>query len=682
MLTPKLKKNILSALILLGLLTALISLIKGPIKNVFEYNVDEGFESIKSALFLKGFSLYKEIWCDQPPLYTVAQSCWFKLFGSSLYHGRILVSIFSCVFLWAFYQTIKNLWGKFCGFLAVIFLLLSALYLRLGISIMHGTVALSLAMLSIYFITLYKKSYAKYHLALSGIFFALSLQTKLITAFLVPLIILEIIQINWIGLSERRKLSLLFRPLILWLSSLLAVSLIFIAVFFHFNLPLIIQLLIQPHLTKITAPGSNFFTIWQIILTDYDIALLALMGIILLVRQKKWRFIFPALWLSATLAAIAVYRPIWEHYYTLVSIPICWLAAISFSRFFSKIRNMKTTEIKKPKRTDIFFRWLTAAIIILTILKIPGKYDRMLKSIQVETTPEENKIVNFLLKHKKNIRWIFTDRPTFAFKADILVPPELAIATEKRDLASKSGQIYLINKLEEYRPEVIVFQSSAMLTIGPPAISYIKENYILFYELTPHGKEEILPLSIETELFIKLKSNFDQIKLFRPKPDYKYFYRLLTKELQDKAGYFLVETLKELIASAPQPITKESLNANPILPFTLSGNGRFRLKPYDQVSKKWEEKLQNQSVSFFAYQFFKAMLKTWESEHENGAIPTSTISRLKSLRERVLEDMKTNKVMSSFYPRDFKFTSTFYEKFFHNPIKLYLRKDAAELYND
>lgn len=660
-LSPKLKKYLLSALIPLAISTGLFFIVKGPITHVFEYNVDEGIKSMTSLLMLKGFSLYSKIYSDQPPLFTAILAWWFKLFGPSIYHGRILILIFSFIFLWAFYQTIKHAWGQFCGFTAVIFLLLSSLYLRLGISIMRGTVSLSLAILSIYCITLYKKSCSKYLLVLSGVFFALSLQAKLITAFLIPLIVFEIIQAEWINLGDK-KLRRFLPSLLLWSGSLLAVSLVFFAIFFHFNFPLVIQRLIQPHLRKLTVPNCDFFLIWQLILSDYDIALLALMGIILLIRQKKWQFLFPALWTGTALAALTIYKPIWEHYYTIVSIPICWLAAISFSQFFAGMRNKKN-----------FSYWLTAAIIILTILKMPGKYSRMLESIHVETPPEKHEIVDLLLKYKKDIRWIFTDRPIFAFYVHILVPPELALIEKKRDFINKTDQTYLIDKLEEYKPEVILL--TKLKYLAPTAIAYIKNNYTLLYKLTPHYHyvDETNAPPIEKELFMKLtnyflnlKEHFNQIEFFRPKPDYKYFYRLLTKDQQFEAAYFLAGSLDGSIASE---------SANSILPFTQSENGKFRLKSYDEVAKKWTENFPDQSVSFFAYQYFKKVFKIWEGEQGKSAVSVSTISRLKSLRGTILSDMERGEVIHSFNPR--RNPPTFYEKRSYE-IVFYIRKDTIK----
>lgn len=477
------QRRILLPIILLAIFITVVLIIKTPIKQTFEYNPDEGLELMKSSLFLKGFTLYKEISNDQPPLFTLILSYWFKLFGPSVHHGRILIFIFSCMLLWAFYGTIKKLWGELCGFIAVIFLLLSAFYLRLSISIMIGTASFSLAMLSILCLMLYKESQTKYLLLFSGIFMALSVHTKMSTAFLMPIIASEIIQTKWPNLKDKKELTHLLPPLLLWFGGFLTVYLTILFIFFRFNLSLIYQQLIQPHLNRSDIPSDNFLVIWRMVLVDYDIALLGLTGIILLIRQRRWQYFFPVLWLGAALTVFSIYQPIWDHYYLFVSIPISWLAAISFSQFFISLRRKGIRKISRPKKIDKFLRWVTVAIIALTILRLPSKYNILRGSIWEGTAAAEHRAVELLSKYKEHTRWIVTDRPIFAFYAGILVPPELVLITHKRQFTEHSAQDYCIDKLEMYKPEMILL--SELKYYGPRVISYIQKNYSTIYQAMP-----------------------------------------------------------------------------------------------------------------------------------------------------------------------------------------------------
>ncbi len=444
---------------------------------------------MKSFLFLKGFSLYKEIWSDQPPLLTVILSSWLKLFGPSVFSGRILIFIFSSILLWALYQTIKGLRGNFCALMAIIFLVLSTMYLRLSISIANDLPALSLAMLSIYFINLYKKIYLKYLLVLSGILMAFSLQIKLITIFLIPLIILEIVQIEKTNLKERNHP---FVSVVLWLGSFLIIYFAIIITFFHWDFYMLIQQLIKPHYiaSKGVIPGYRQDTLLAVfnkaLFRDWDIFLLVLIGIIFLRREKERRSFFPVIWLVLAFTILLNYTPVRDYYYLLLSIPASWLAAIGFSECF-------LFGIKKRG----WLRWLILSAIILTSLRLPVKYNGVNKDLKDKTNVEEYKAVALLSSYSRQVRWIFTDMPIFAFYANIPVPPELAVISAKRIFTKNLPPDYLITILEKYKPELVLLgrfqneeteiQKENELKIMP----YVSKYYLKIF----HYKPQIYPSS-------------------------------------------------------------------------------------------------------------------------------------------------------------------------------------------
>lgn len=259
------------------------------------------------------------------------------------------------------------------------------------------------------------------------------------------------------------------------------------------------------------------------ILADYDIALLALMGIILLIKQKKWQLFFPVLWLTTALIILMLWRPIWDHYYLLVSIPICWLAAISFSQ-----------KTNKSKKMDIFLRWITVALIIITIARLPLKCYRTWRSVRISTggkaTSEEYALVNLLLRYKPYIRWVFTDRPIFAFYANMLVPPELSLTTEeKREFKDTMAQNYLIDKLQKYNPELILLDRFKFY--GPQVISYIERNYTKIYP--EHPEYDNIGIDYNT-LFTHLRETIGNKPFSYPATDFTNIKLYLRKDIAER----------------------------------------------------------------------------------------------------------------------------------------------------
>ena len=325
------KKTLISTVSLIIIIIFLTLITHIPINKTFEYNFDEGTNIIKSTLILNGYSLYKEIIDDQPPLFMIILTYWLKIFGTNIPNGRILVLIFSFLLLSSFYGTIKIYQGKVCALTAVIFLILSNIYLKASISLMIDIPALSTAMISIYYLTLFKKTSSKNLLILSALFFAVSLQIKLYAVFLLPLVIYELIKGNPAFLISKKHTNLTI--LTIWITSFLLSYIPLILIFFSFDFLKIFQYLLYPHAKMIRYPGNNFLIILKSITKDYDFFLLAIAGCILIIKQKLQKSVFPILWLTIATLILINHSPLWEHYYLLISIPICWLAAIAFNYF-------------------------------------------------------------------------------------------------------------------------------------------------------------------------------------------------------------------------------------------------------------------------------------------------------------------------------------------------------------
>lgn len=165
-----------------------------PIEQVFQFDrSDEGIELIKASLYSKGFALYTQMWDDQPPLSTVMLSGWFHLFGSSILTARLLTLCFSTILVWSFCQTLRIYVGNLSAMIGTIWLIISSDFLKLSVSVMFGLPSLALAMLSIYTLSLYKQQPRRALIILSGGLLALSLQIKLFTLFLLPLMIFELL---------------------------------------------------------------------------------------------------------------------------------------------------------------------------------------------------------------------------------------------------------------------------------------------------------------------------------------------------------------------------------------------------------------------------------------------------------------------------------------------------------
>ncbi len=471
-------KNIFFSIIILFLYVGFVLAIR-PVNQAFEFDYDEGLNLIKALLYSQGFSLYTQIWNDQPPLFTVLLSYWFNIFGYSVFAARVLVILFSALLIWSFYQILRFYLGTIPALVSTLLIFTSWLFLRLSISVMIGIPSLSLAMLSIYLLTLYKQQRRKHFIILSGAVLAVSLQTKLFTIFLVPLMIFYLLDFKLRepegSKSKNFFPSSVLSPLLLWLIFIAVIYLGVSLIFQAFNY----EQLVQAHLgEKVQGQSTTFNNIENLpyfLYQDYDYVFLAFIGSLAILFKKQREGIFPITWLVTASLILLKHKPVWYHYYPLLAIPICWLAGYGVAlviNFFPEGWNSNPKSLNFKK---LIFPLLATALLIVSMIAIPAK--------PKGRPPKSLEVMNLVLKHKDSTQWIFTDRPIYAFYAGLPVPPELAVMSDKR---LKSGNLTfddIITVLKKYRPEQIVlgrwietFKSNSQFS------TYLNENYSKTYQ--------------------------------------------------------------------------------------------------------------------------------------------------------------------------------------------------------
>ncbi|WP_017315311.1 ArnT family glycosyltransferase [Mastigocladopsis repens] len=465
---PKLKNFLFHLLIIFLIAGFLLAIRFKPITQTFELDYDEGLNLIKTLLYSQGFSLYTQIWNDQPPLFTVLLSQWFTLFGESVFAARFLVMLFSALLLWCFFQIIRRDLGILPALVATLLLFTSWLYIRLSISVMIGIPSLSLAMLSIYFLTLYKERFHNSFIILSGGLLALSLQTKLFTIILLPLILFSILNFNLKAIQQKK---LWFNPFVLWLGTL---SVIYIIIGLSYQQFSNFDQLLQSHLNqpieKELVNFNNINYLPRMMSQDYDYIFLALIGILAIFLKKRREGLFPLTWLGTSLLFILNHKPIWYHHYPLLAIPICWLAGYGVALLLDLLsKNFKSANIKK-----LIFPSLAVVLFIVLVVATPAN--------PKGRPPNKLEAMQLVLKYKDSTHWVFTDRPIYAFYAGLRVPPEIAVMSYKRlhsrDLTSKE----LLAVLQKYRPEQIVLARwTGQIKSDSQLIAYINKNYSKTY---------------------------------------------------------------------------------------------------------------------------------------------------------------------------------------------------------
>jgi len=158
-----------------------------PIDNLSEFDPDEGTNLMRAYLYGKGYEFYSEIWTDHPPLFPIILSWWFQVFGTNIISARILVLIFSSIFLWMLYMIMRRSSSLPATIAGLLFLVISFRFIRLSASVMIAIPDLSCLMISIYLMLLsLNNKHRTLFILSSGIAMTLSLQIKLFSAVIIP----------------------------------------------------------------------------------------------------------------------------------------------------------------------------------------------------------------------------------------------------------------------------------------------------------------------------------------------------------------------------------------------------------------------------------------------------------------------------------------------------------------
>jgi hypothetical protein len=469
---------------------------------------DEGINLMKGMLYTKGFHLYREIWSDQPPIFTLLMAACYKIFGPNIQASRLVVLTLSTILIWSLYHVVRRLQNSIAAITAILFVAGSAWFIQLSLGVLIGLPALALGMLSLWMISEWRisKSYSRrlawfwssiptMVVAIQTKFFALTILPSAATLILLPMS--KFPKSAGTGLpadlgeypppsqtSGRARLAAFW---------LFAVGLITIG--FGFAMSENAQQLLADHwiaMEKVTSGGFTFPTLFQKI-TDSAAYLcpLAMIGIFAAVIYQRFQILVPVLWLATTTAVLMVHRPLWYHYAPLLVIPLAWLASTGMSALmsFAKIsfrsflaNRLNSNEIATKKTPAL--NWLNIAklvsaialviaVILVTLMALWNVRDGLdgVKSANIGLQPADAEVVAQLKRYGSQTHWVFADFPIYPYAAGLPVPPELAVFSEKRRETGFMSDDALLSVLQKYQPEQVlvgrfIYDDAVMTFLG------------------------------------------------------------------------------------------------------------------------------------------------------------------------------------------------------------------------
>lgn len=432
-----------------------------PFRYRFEFDFDEGINLIKAMMTLKGFELYSEIWSDQPPVFNVILTLWFRLLGMNVNAGRILVLGFSTLLLISAMHYLQRFWGIPHAILGMIAIVTLPFYTTLSVSVMIGLPSIAFALLSFLGLARWHQNKSVYWLIFSAFFLALSVMTKIWTVILAPIFLAGIF-LEKVGLLKgKSNLRESIRPLMTWsLGFILVVSMIFLFVI----RPIYVTQLVSTHLAAGETDIMQSIAVRSSLNSYLDdsiaLYLLTLFGVVIAIRSRAWHVLYLVGWALAGYLLLLWIVPSWHHHQLLITIPAALLGSIAMG---SAIVDL-VTRIRLSRLWT--FKFIpSVAILLLSVIfayqRIPPTLERFQFDLPNFGTfdPADQadfEIVAIMRNYTDQTNIVFTDRPMYAFRSGIPVHPYLAVITEKRYIIGQPSQEEILYILLETKPEQVI----------------------------------------------------------------------------------------------------------------------------------------------------------------------------------------------------------------------------------
>ena len=413
---------------------------------VYQYDIDEGYNTIKALLLDRGFALYSEIWSDQPPLFTYMLWGWFELFGWDLRAGRLLVLFFASLLVFFVYDTTRREAGHGAAVIAVLMLAFSARFERYSVAIMIGMPCVALAVGSFWALARWWRESSPRWLVVCGALLGLSLSIKLITVFLLPI---AFAVIAWRGWKTKT------RPWLLWGiagAATLAVGLV----------PVLLSgepmSLIDAHATARNeatryAVKVSVDKLWSFFDDDQVLYVLGCLGVIAAVFRRRVTAWPIAAWFVVAFVLLRGHTPIWNHHRVLLAVPAAVLAGLA------------VTEMASAFAGEARRWWVASVIAGAAIAVVALSHDRRFPWSSkhggdggdlTQALSEAEAVVRAHADHPGGLRFVVASNQLIPFRLGVPTPPSLSVTSDKRFRAEQLSPKQVARIVGNYAPEFVV----------------------------------------------------------------------------------------------------------------------------------------------------------------------------------------------------------------------------------
>jgi len=441
----------------------------------FSLGGDEGFNLMKARMVHEGYSLYRDIWSDEPPLLVHCLALAFDLFGESVLVARAVMVAFACLGLLSTAWMARLLGGRVGSLVAFVFLAFAPRFAYYSRSVMVGLPAHALAVLAMACGLMGLRTMREVWMVGAGLACAGSMLTKPLHPFLV--VPLGIIIWYWGRSSEGTGWNRWGRKLVL-LTTTVAVPLLVVLGLFG-GAPFVEQV-VGTYLERQQSVAYRFSQmISDAVAHVVDGGLLhwtglgmAIYGFVVAWHRRDGGGIAVSVWLLGAVIAVCSQTRFRVRYLLVPTFPLAGLLSIGLREAIGRARLAWT----RPRR------WVSlaagCAVVVCLVLGTAHEARHALAETCCREYPDEEQAVAMLESIGAGGGYAISDNGILLFRAGLLTPPELAATSFRRIETGQLSAETLIAISRTYEPRAIVLWSKRLATVSG-YVDWVERHYCL-----------------------------------------------------------------------------------------------------------------------------------------------------------------------------------------------------------
>lgn len=454
----------------------------------FEWSIDEGMYLMRARMMGHGFRLYEDIWFNHPPLLVLLVQRVFLVFGESVELARWVAIGFALLGLMAtlWLARLLDAWpgalvSALCLAAAPLFFSLSRAIMSSLPALCAGALALAAAMAA------RRAAYARARIALligAGLALGIGAAVKLIVLpLIVPLALIVLAPDGWLEESRSQPLPALRRRALHLLLVGGVASIPVVASFAAFGWQALWNQAVGSLFGARSAYSLDIVTNIQDVLEwasegHLGLAALGIHGVARgAARNRAWRVMW--VWLGASGLAVLLQAPLWSHHLVMLVFPLAvgagpaavWVAG-DLARWIGAARAGLTRSVRvEPgaagwsRAHDPGWRAFGALAMFAYLLVLPVVVKRDVRS--TESTSDDPWLALELIQAEVPMgSYAVTDSPMLAFRAGLLVPPNLTDPGAKRFQSGELSLAEVADDVVAFRPSVVITWNGRFVTSG------------------------------------------------------------------------------------------------------------------------------------------------------------------------------------------------------------------------